>query len=113
MYHEFKKSRLHRWDRAAILNSLIRGAEIEGILILPMAIYGWGHAGPEGGVPGLVSGLLNLPGFLAVMGLTYYFNLDWPSWYAVVAAIFLIQVSLISYVIFIYLRRKKLKAGGR
>ena len=42
MYHEVEESRLHQWDRAVIVKSLIRGPEIESIFILPVAIYGWG-----------------------------------------------------------------------
>ncbi|MGI8653939.1 MAG: hypothetical protein ACR2LC_01825 [Pyrinomonadaceae bacterium] len=93
-----KQSKIHYLDRATLIKALIRSLEIESIAILPMSIYGWGHAGPEGGIVGLIGGLLNLPGFIVVMGLTYYLNLDWPSWYAVVAAIYLVQVGLLSYV---------------
>ncbi len=85
---------------------------IESVTITPTVIYGWGHAGPEGGLLGIISGLLNMPGFIVAFWLTSTFDLDFPSWYAFVAVVFLFQVLLLSYIIFVYLRIKKTKMRG-
>ncbi len=82
---------------------------IESVIITPTIIFGWGHAGPEGGLLGIISGLLNLPGFIVAFWLTSTFDLDFLSWYAFVAVVFVFQVLLLSYVIFAYLRLKEIK----
>jgi hypothetical protein len=104
--------RIHSWDRSTLIKALFHGAMIESVTITPTVIYGWGHAGPEGGLLGIISGLLNMPGFIVAFWLTSTFDLDFPSWYAFVAVVFLFQVLLLSYIIFVYLRIKKTKMRG-
>jgi hypothetical protein len=104
--------RIHCWDRSTIIKALFHSVMIESVTITPTVIFGWGHAGPEGGLLGIISTLLNWPGFIVAFWLTSTFDLDFPSWYAFVAVVFLFQVLLLSYIIFVFLRVKRIKRQG-
>ena len=95
--------RLHRWDRSIVLRALIIGATIEGIAIAPAAISPWGHAGPEW-LLGWVSILLNLPGIFVVRLL----RSGDESFAVIIAAVFIVQTVILSYLAFVYLRWRKL-----
>ena len=70
----------------------IYSALIEGLALAPVAISGIGHAGPNGGILGLISFLLNLPGILCVLWLAQYWDFSWAR---VVIAVFVIQTALL------------------
>lgn len=60
--------KIHSWDMATILKSVVVGILLETILLAPAFFTPWGHAGPET-LPGLLSFLVNLPGFVVLVAL--------------------------------------------
>jgi hypothetical protein len=100
--------KIHTWDIATILKSVVVGIVLETILLGPSipSILPWGHAGPET-LPGLLSFLLNIPGFLVVQELEHLgFSIN-----AAFLFIFVIQTLIISYFVFVILRWRKLIKG--
>lgn len=97
---------IHRWDKDAILKALALGASIEAIAIAPAVFSTWGHAGPESFL-GWLSILLNLPG-MYLLRLLGVFKSGNASFTLIFASIFLVQTVMISYLVFVYLRWKKL-----
>jgi hypothetical protein len=100
--------RIHRWDRGVIFKSLIIGVTIEAIALVPAVLSTWGHAGPESWL-GWLGVLLNLPGMLVVRPLRD-FGVVGDSFAAIFTAVFIAQAVMLSYIVFVYLRRKKQKA---
>ena len=87
----------------------ICSAIIEGLGLIPLAIAGMGHAGPNGGVLALISFFLNFPGLLFVGWLSSYWDLPWPRF---VFAVFVVQTAALWLVGFLvtWLRRVRAKA---
>jgi len=70
----------------------IWSALVEALVLAPVAVWGIGHAGPEGGILGLISFLLNLPGILCVAGLAHYWDFPSPRFEI---AVFLLQTAML------------------
>lgn len=105
-------SKIHSWDIATILKSVVVGIVSETILIapaIPTELFPWGHAGP-GTLPGILGLMLNLPGFYILRALTsdQVFREIEESGTLFVLYIFVIQTLIISYVVFVILRCRKL-----
>jgi hypothetical protein len=96
-------NRIHRWDVATLLEALIVGSAIEFWAIAPLAYYQMGHAGPNGGLLGLLSFLLNLPGLMFFAWSSFLLGVD-TSWAGTMAAIFLLQTPVLVYISFVLLR---------
>ena len=103
-------SRVHRWDAAALAKALIAGAAAECAAAAPLAYYGMGHAGPNGGVLGVLSFLINLPGFLFLVELESISPAR-RSWAGDMAVVFLLQTALLGYALFVYFRLRSLRRG--
>lgn len=109
MDSETPKIKIHSWDVDAIATVIFRSVVIEGLAIAPLAIFGMGHAGPEGGLLGYLSLLLNLPGITVAALLTdQTANF---SWLGFCAKVFLTQFTLLAYLMFVFIRRRKFKAS--
>lgn len=102
------KKNLRIIARWTILKSLIIGILLETILLAPALIAPWGHAGPET-LPGLLSFLLNLPGFVVLMKLTS--DQGFSTTNRDFLFVFVIQTLIISYFVFVMLRWRKLIKG--
>lgn len=100
--------RIHRWDAGVVLKALAIGAVIEAVAAAPAALSPWGHAGPES-MLGWLSVLLNMPG-LFVLGLLRDLRAGNESFAGLFAVVFVVQTIIISYLVFVYLRRRKLRA---
>ena len=100
--------RIHRWDRGTLFKALIIGATLEAVAIAPAALSPWGHAGPES-LPGWLGVLLNLPG-ICVVRLLRDFGAVGETFPAIFTGVFVVQTIILSYLVFICLRWKKLKA---
>jgi hypothetical protein len=100
--------RIHRWDRVTVAKALIIGAAVEAVAIAPAALSPWGHAGPESWL-GWLSVLFNLPG-IVVVRLLRDLGMSGESSAGLLAAVFIVQTIILSYLLFVWLRRKKLKA---
>jgi hypothetical protein len=107
MNFETPKTKIHCWDGDAIATSLFRAAVIEGFAIAPLLISGMGHAGPNGGLLGYLSLLLNIPGLIVAALLTNQ-TADF-SWLGFCAKAYLTQFTLLSYLMFVFIRRKNIK----
>lgn len=70
----------------------IYSALVEGLVLAPVAISGIGHAGPNSGILGLLSFLLNLPGILCVLWLSQYWDFPSPGFEI---AVFLVQTAIL------------------
>ena len=99
------RSRIHSWDAVSLAKALIVGSAMECVALAPLAYYYMGHAGPNGGVLGLLSFLFNLPGFGLFMLLTSMSPHD-TSWAGTMAAVFLLQTAVLSYILFVYFRMR-------
>ena len=84
------------------------GIVVETILLAPALLTPWGHAGPET-LPGLLSFLLNLPGFVVLMGLTS--DQGFSTTNRDFLFVFAIQALIIGYFVFVMLRWRKLVKG--
>ena len=104
---------IHKWDRPTLLKAFLFGAVAEAVAIAPALLSPWGHAGPEG-LLAWASVFFHLPsGFLLnILKTAAGFKAE-ESLPAVVAELYLMQTLIIGYVAFVWLRWKKLKAGGR
>ena len=107
--------KIHIWDIATILKSVVIGIVLEAILLapaIPSELFPWSHAGP-GTLPGLVGLFLNLPGFYILRALTsdQVFREIEESGTLFVLYIFVIQTLIISYSVFVILRWRKLIKG--
>jgi hypothetical protein len=81
---------------------------LETILIaptIPSELFPWGHAGP-GTLPGILGLFLNLPGFWILMALTS--DQGFSTTNTDFLFVFVIQTIIISYVVFVILRCRKL-----
>jgi hypothetical protein len=103
--------RIHRWDKSIAHRALIFGAMIEAVVIAPAVLSPWGHGGPEW-LLGWLSVLLNLPGLLFAFLLLRNFRSNDGSFTVFFAAVFVVQTIIISYLLFVYLRWKKLKVAA-
>lgn len=105
-----KSEPIHKWDKPTLLKALLFGAVVEAVAIAPAIFSPWGHAGPEGLLAWL-SVFFHLPaGYLLGFVKTAAGVKAEESVPAVVAQLYLIQTLIISYVAFVWLRRKKRKA---
>ena len=109
-------TRIHDFDIATILKSLVIGIVLETILIvptIPSELFPWGHAGP-GTLPGILGLFLNLPGIWILMALTtdqMFRAIEESDTFFVL--VFLIQALIISYAVFVLLRFRKIMKGFR
>lgn len=109
-------SKIHSWDAASILKSVGVGVGLETILIaptIPSELFPWGHAGP-GTLPGILGLFLNLPGLYILMALTsdqMFREIEESE--TLFLLVFVIQALIISYVVFVILRWRKLIKGFR
>ena len=87
----------------------IYSALIEGLALAPVAIYGIGHAGPNGGILPLISFVLNLPGIIFVGWLSSY--IDFP-WFRFVAAVFVVQTGMLWLFGLLVMRLRRATAQG-
>ena len=101
------KPKIHIWDGRAIATALFLGAVIEGLSISPLVIFGMGHAGPNGEGFGYISLFLNIFGIGVAVALTDKFLNT--SWLGLCVIAFLIQTAFLSYIFFIFIRKRKLK----
>lgn len=97
------RQRIHSWDPISLGKSLVVGSGVELLAIAPLAYYSMGHAGPNGGILGVLSFLFNLPGFLFAVWLTSALSVD-LSWSGMIAAVFLAQTVVLVYMLFFILR---------
>lgn len=100
------RSRIHGWDAISLTKALIVGSAVECVAIAPLAYYGMGHAGPHGGVLGLLSFLFNLPGFWLFVSLESVLSLD-TSWAGTMAGVFLLQAVTLCYILFVLFRLRE------
>lgn len=70
----------------------ISSAVLEALVLAPVAISRFSHAGPNGGILGLISFLLNYPGIICVGWLSGYWDFSWPGF---VIAVFLVQTGFL------------------
>ena len=96
-------NRIHRWDAATLLEALIVGSAVEFWTIAPLAYYQLGHAGPNGGLIGVLSFLFNLPGLLFFAWSTFLLGIH-TSWAGTMAVVFLLQTPVVVYISFVLLR---------
>ena len=108
LMHIMASKRIHSWDRNVLFKSLIIGTAIAAVAIAPVALSAWGHAGPESWL-GWLGVVLNLPGMLVVR-LLRDIGVVGDTLGAIFTAAFIAQAVMLSYIVFVYLRRKKLKA---
>ena len=107
-------SKIHSWDIATILKSVVIGIVLETILLapaIPTELFPWGHAGPNT-LPGILGFVLNLPGFYILMALTsdqVFREIEESG--TLYLFVFLIQSLIISYSVFVILRWRKLIKG--
>jgi hypothetical protein len=87
---------------------MISAAVVEAIALMPLAVSGMGHAGPNG-VLAWVSLLLNLPGFAVLTWLISRFDLDF-SWSYAVAVVFVSQTAIIwLFALFVWYLKRRFK----
>jgi hypothetical protein len=101
--------RIHRWDSASATKALVISVILEAIAIAPAVLSPWGHAGPDTTL-GWISILLNLPGMVLV-GLFQRLLSANESVVLFLAAVFVVQIILLSYLVFVVIRWKKLRRG--
>jgi len=103
---------IHRWDKVTVVKGFLLGAFLEAILIAPLVLSPWGHAGPDS-VWGLIGLLLNIPGLLALWLLQiisgYALDALDLSMTSLLACVYLTQTLIFSYVAFVWLRFRKRK----
>ena len=93
---------IHRWYRGAALKALALGVILESVVMAPVALSPWGHAGPES-VSGVIGLLLNLPGFYVMLLAEDFMPKD-SSFAAYLGIVYIVQVVIISCLIFVFLR---------
>lgn len=102
-----KPERMHRWDKPTLRKAFLFGAILEAIAIAPAVLSPWGHAGPEW-LLAWPSVFVHAPGALLLGFLKTAAGIKAEESFAALAfEVYLIQTLIISYIAFVWLRRKK------
>ena len=106
-----KPEPIHRWDGPLMLKALLYGAALAAIAAAPAVLSRWGHAGPES-LWGWLGLLLNVPGLLVMwLLITLTGSRESDSVVNTLVGVYLIQALIFGYLTFVWLRRKKRRAG--